>query len=73
MIFGLIKGMLGKDINVGTEKGTGNMLVEMLHSCTPSTNKETILLSFKSITGTISLLIATIALERGWIVREFTE
>ena len=33
----------------------------MLHSCTPSTNKERILLSFESITGTIRLLIATIA------------
>ena len=32
VIFGVIKGMLGKDIYVGTEKGTGNVLVEMLHS-----------------------------------------
>ena len=42
VIIGIIKGMLGKDIHVGTEKGTGYwyVLVEMLHSCTPSTNKE---------------------------------
>ena len=40
VIFGVINGMLGKDIYVGTENGTGNVLVEMLHSCTPSTNKE---------------------------------
>ena len=65
VIFGVIKGMLGKDIYVGTEKGTGNVLVEMLHSCTPSTNKERILFSLKSITGTVSLLIATIAFGMG--------
>ena len=64
-MFGIIKGMLGKDIYVGTEKGRGNVLVEMLHSCTPSTNKERILLSFKSITGPIRLLIATIAFGMG--------
>ena len=56
LIFGIIKGMLGKDIYVGTEKGTGNVLVEMLHSCTPSTNKERILLSFKSINWNYSLV-----------------
>ena len=38
--------MLGKDIYSGNDDDPGNVLMEMLHSCTPSANKEKILLSF---------------------------
>ena len=61
----MIKGILGKDIYSGTDDDPGNALVEMLHSCTPSANKEKILLSFQSINETIQLLIASIAFGMG--------
>ena len=61
----MIKGILGKDIYSGTDDDPGNALVEMLHSCTPSANKEKILLSFQSINGTFQLLIASIAFGMG--------
>ena len=65
ILYGMIKGMLGKDIYGGTDDDPRNALVEMLHSCTPSANKENIFLSFRSINGTIRLLIATIAFGMG--------
>ena len=34
------QGVLGKDIYHGTDNDPTNVLVEMLHSCTPSANKE---------------------------------
>ena len=43
----------------------GNVLVEMLHSCTPAANKQNILHSFQSEGGSIRLLIATIAFGMG--------
>lgn len=64
VIYGMVKGMLGKDIYHGTDNPS-DVLVEMLHSCTPSANKEKIILSFQSVTGTIRLLIATIAFGMG--------
>ena len=60
IIYGMIKRMLGQDIYHGTDNDPTSVLVEMLHSCTPSANKEKILLSFQSMAGTILLLIATI-------------
>ena len=57
--------MLGNDIYFQTDKNPSNVLVEMLHSCTPPENKEKIILSFQSVTGTIHLLVATIAFGMG--------
>ena len=65
IIYGMIKGMLGNDVSNGTDDDPTNVLVEMLHSWTPPANKEKILLSFQSTTGTIRLLIATIAFGMG--------
>ena len=65
IVYGMLKGMLGNDIYNGTDDDPSNVLVEMLHSCTPPANKEKILLSFQSTTGTIRLLIATIAFGMG--------
>lgn len=61
----MIKGMLGMDIFSRSDEDPSNALVEMLHSCTPPANKEKILLSFQSLSGTIRLLIATIAFGMG--------
>ena len=49
----------------GTGNDPTNVLVEMLHSCTPAANKDKILHSFQSVTRTIRLLIATIAFGMG--------
>ena len=40
VIFGVIKGMLGNDIYVGNEKGTGNVLIEMSSVQHPLTKRE---------------------------------
>ena len=40
IIYGTIKGMLGNDIYFQTDENPSNVLVEMLHSCTPPANKE---------------------------------
>lgn len=65
ILYGMIKGMLGMDIFSKSEEDPSNALVEMLHSCTPPANKEKIRLSFQSLSGTIRLLIATIAFGMG--------
>ena len=65
ILYGIIKGMLGMDIFSGGDEDPSNALGEMLHSCTPSANKERILFSFQSITGIIRLLIATIVFGMG--------
>ena len=62
VVYGTIKGMLGQNMYAGSE---GNVLVEMLHSCTPAANKQNILHSFQSEGGSIRLLIATIAFGMG--------
>ena len=62
VVYGTIKGMLGQNMYAGSEE---NVLVEMLHSCTPAANKQSILHSFQSEGGSIRLLIATIAFGMG--------
>ena len=57
--------MLGKHFYVGEQGDSRNTVVEMLHSCTPSENKENILKSFSSSNGTIRVLVATIAFGMG--------
>lgn len=63
-VYATLKGILGKDMlfDCGND---ASVLVEMLHSCTPSANKNDILKSFQSENGTIRLLIATIAFGMG--------
>ena len=62
VVYGTIKGTLGQNMHAGNEE---NVLVEMLHSCTPAANKQNILHSFQSEGGSIRLLIATIAFGMG--------
>jgi superfamily II DNA helicase RecQ len=63
IIYGIMKGLLGNHMHVrGDPK---NVLIEMLHSCTPELNKENILKSFSDECGAIRLLIATIAFGMG--------
>ena len=63
MLYATIKALLGKDMFI--EDDSENVLVEMMHSCTPVANKQNILESFQSENGTIHLLIATIAFGMG--------
>ena len=63
ILYATIKALLGKDMFTGDD--SDNVLVEMLHSCTPAANKQNILESFQSDNGTIRLLIATIAFGMG--------
>ena len=62
-----------KYIYFQTDENPSNVLVEMVHPCTPSANKENILFSFQSVTRTIHLLVATIAFRIGidckWVHR----
>ena len=61
----LIKGLLGQHMYIGNNIDPRNVLVEMLHSCTPAANKQYILHSFQSEDGTILVLVATIAFGMG--------
>ena len=58
-LYATIKALLGEYMFIGND--SKQVLVEMLHSCTPKVNKHNILESFPSDNGTIRLLIATIA------------
>ena len=62
VVYGTVKGMLGDLMYAGNNE---NVLVEMLHSCTPAANKQNILHSFQLENGTIRLLIVTIAFGMG--------
>ena len=64
LLYATIKAMLGNDMYVGNE-GHNNCLIEMLHSCTLSANKEYIIKSFQQEHGVIRVLIATIAFGMG--------
>ena len=62
IIYAIIKGLLGNENMINDN---GSPLVEMLHSCTPEANKNSILESFQQEHGAVRLLIATIAIGMG--------
>lgn len=47
------------------QKDAKRSLLEMLHSCTPTSNKEHILVSFQSDRGVVRILVATNAFGMG--------
>jgi len=61
LLYANIRGMLG----IGACTTDGECLLEMLHSCTPTSNKEVIMKSFCKEHGKIRVLIATIAFGMG--------
>lgn len=66
IIYGMLRGLLRKDLFIEkTSTGEKLPLVEMLHSCTPATNKKNILTSFQHEDGIIRVLVATIAFGMG--------
>lgn len=57
--------LLGDKIYSSEERDPKTVLLEMLHSCTPQSNKDHILASFQSDQGPICVLVATIAFGMG--------
>ncbi|XP_022791375.1 mediator of RNA polymerase II transcription subunit 34-like isoform X1 [Stylophora pistillata] len=61
VIYATIRGLLGKDMFTPNDEA----MLEMLHSCTPVANKNTIMESFSTEAGKIRVLVATIAFGMG--------
>lgn len=64
-IHSTLKAMIGDSFFIGTIGDRRNVGLEMLHSCSPSANKEAVLRSFNDPNGTIRVLVATIAFGMG--------
>ena len=66
LVYSTLKILLGEKIYEDLmQQDPKRVLLEMLHSCTPATNKQHILESFQSDTGCIRILVATIAFGMG--------
>ena len=66
MVYSTIKSLLGEHICVNSENSEPQKVVlEMLHSCTPASNKENNLQSFQREQGSVRILVATIAFGMG--------
>ncbi|XP_068693066.1 bifunctional 3'-5' exonuclease/ATP-dependent helicase WRN-like [Montipora foliosa] len=63
--YSTLKTLLGDKIYSSEERIPKTVLLEMLHSCTPQSNKEHILTSFQSDQGSIRILVDTIAFGMG--------
>ena len=57
--------MLGVHFFVDDNGDRKNVILEMLHSCSPSANKKAVLESFRQTDGKIRILVATIAFGMG--------
>lgn len=66
VIYSTLKTQLGENIyDDMTNADPRKVVLEMLHSCTPSSNKQNILESFQNEDGCIKVLVATIAFGMG--------
>jgi superfamily II DNA helicase RecQ len=65
LVYSTFKAMLGNNLFIGESHGNRNILVEMMHSCTPEANKACILDAFQNDKSEIRVLVATIAFEMG--------
>ena len=65
LIYSTLKAMLGNKIFLGETNDRRNVLVEMLHFCTPEANKEAILQAFRDENSGLRVLVATIAFGMG--------
>ena len=64
--YSTLKVMLGSKIYLDkTDNDQGNVLIEMLHSCTPQANKEAILQAFQDENSGLRVLVATIVFGMG--------
>ncbi|KAJ7369713.1 hypothetical protein OS493_036995 [Desmophyllum pertusum] len=62
IIYSTIKGMLGKNLYADNTNNPRKVVLELLHSCTPESNKETVLNAFQNEDSAVRVLVATIAL-----------
>jgi hypothetical protein len=66
ILYSMLKALLGDNIYVDVHnKNVREVLLEMLHSSTPDSNKQNVLESFQSSHGTIRILVATISFGMG--------
>lgn len=66
VVYSTLKTLLGDKIYENSEeRDFKKVLLEMLHSCSPQSNKEHILQSFQSDQGSVRVLVATIAFGMG--------
>ena len=65
LIYSTLKAMLGNIIYVDESKNPRNVIIEMLHSCSPKANKETVLEAFQHENSGLKVLVATIAFGMG--------
>ena len=64
-IYAMLKSMIGNTIYAKNLGDNRNVLLEMLHSCSPLSNKEEVLKTFQDPKGVIRILVATIAFGMG--------
>ena len=73
LIYSTLEAMLGKKIFLDeTGDNPRDVIVEMLHSCTPAANKAVILQSFQVENSSLRVLVVTIAFGRGWTIKVYT-
>ena len=65
IIYSVLKGILGRELYSNSANDPRHVLLEMLHSCTPDKNKDTILDAFQKEESPIRVLVATIAFGMG--------
>ena len=64
-MYSMLKSIIGDTIYAGKLGDNRNVLLEMLHSCSPPLNKEAVLKSLQDPKGVIRILVATIAFGMG--------
>ena len=65
LIYSTLKGMLGIKLFTAQPNDRRHVLMEMLHSCTPETNKKLVLTAFQEHDSCLRVLVATIAFGMG--------
>lgn len=65
MIYSTIKGMLGNNACPDSTNNPRKVVLEMLHSCTPESNKEAVLNAFQNKDSTVKVFVATSAFRMG--------
>ena len=65
LIYSTIRGMLGNDLYADSTKSPRNVVLEMLHSCSPEKNKEAVPSAFQRDNSCVRVLVATIAFGTG--------
>lgn len=65
LLYSMLRSILGPHMFYKNSKDPKESLLEMLHACTPSANKEHILQSFTKKDGLVRALVATIAFGMG--------